>query len=141
MCVTEGAASNSSNEERLSNAAKILSFSKDCNFDLYTCCLEYGIAESPNQIQILHNSCEIDRSAEYQAQLKELLASAKNATVQEDLILRLKTRLFNLAAKKTNHEKVLVGTTGTRLAGQLLAAVGEGRGDQIADFVVSCVLT
>lgn len=83
------------------------------------------------------NCCPVDAPPVYHRQLKELFTSTQSLTSQEDLLFQLKHRLLTSVALKLGFKKVFVGSSSSRLAGQLLAAVGEGRGSQIARLVVS----
>jgi hypothetical protein len=83
------------------------------------------------------NSYQIEPSI-YESQLEMLFGSVKSLTAKEDLLIRLKQRLITLLATRLNHAKVFLGPNATRLAGQLLSAIGQGRGAQIAHEIVSC---
>ena len=51
--------------------------------------------------------------------------------------MRLKLRLINMSAVQLKQQKIFLGPSANRLAGQLLTAVSEGRGAQISDEIVS----
>ena len=132
----EGALLNLPNEERKANIDFILEYAKKCCFDVYICSLEYSLAADSNQLNI-HFNCYQSEPSIYGKQLVELFSSVQSLTAKEDLLIRLKQRLITLLVHKLNHTKVFLGPNATRLAGQLLTAVGQGRGAQIAQEIVS----
>jgi len=133
---SEGGILNLSDEERVGNANLILEFAKKCGFDIYTCSIELSLVSEPSQVILQHNAYKIQLSP-LSGQLQELLASVKCLTAKEDLLLRLKQRLINMSAIQLKQHKIFLGPSATRLAGQLLTAVAQGRGAQISDEIVS----
>lgn len=126
-------------EERFENLASIQKLADSCNVDVYFCSLSYSLARNFREIELVSNkNCPI-QSTVFDEHLKDLLQSAKNLTAKEELVLRLKQRLIVSAAKKLGYQKVFLGTTASRLAGQLLAAVATGRGEQLADEIVRSI--
>lgn len=125
-----------SDHQRLTNAKAVLQFAADCKLDVYITSLEYCLISTSDLLVLHKNSYELP-SSNHHVQLNNLFDSVHNLTAQEDLLYRLKQRLINFAAMKSGHTKIFLGSTGTRLAGQLLTAMAQGRGAQIADEVVN----
>lgn len=125
-----------SDEERVRIANLILEFANKCGFDLYTCSIELSLVSDHSQVNLQHNGYTI-QSSPLNGQLQELLDSVKCLTAKEDLLLRLKQRLINMSAIQLKQHKIFLGPSATRLAGQLLTAVAQGRGAQISDEIVN----
>lgn len=133
---SEGGILNLSKEERKATTDFVLEYAKRNCLDVYICSLEYSLAADFSHVKPQMNSYEADPS-DYANQLQKLFDSVKSLTAKEDLLLRLKQRLITLIATRLNYPKVFLGPSATRLAGQLLSAVGQGRGAQIAQEIVS----
>ena len=134
--MTEGEILNLSDEERISNFHSVLEFANHCSLDLYVTCLEFSLVSSAADIELLKNEYRLTNS-DNRYKLKNLFDSVENLTAKEDLLVRLKNRLINLTATRLKFTKIFLGPTATRLAGQLLTAMGQGRGAQIGDEIVS----
>merc|ERR550534_946841 len=134
LYIDEGVILKLSDHQRLTNAKAVLQFAADCKLDVYITSLEYCLISTSDLLVLHKNSYEIP-SSNHHVQLNNLFDSVHNITAQEDLLYRLKQRLINFAAMKSGHTKIFLGSTGTRLAGQLLTAMAQGRGAQIADEV------
>ena len=132
---SEGRILNLSHEERVGNANRIAEFAKKCGFDIYTCGIELSLVSDPSQVTLQHNDYNIQTSP-LSGQLQQLLDSVKCLTAKEDLLLRLKQRLIIMSAIQLKQHKIFLGPSATRLAGQLLTAVAQGRGAQISDEIV-----
>ncbi len=129
---------NLTKSERKENIDFILEYAKKAGFDIYICGLEYSLASDFSKVKVHFNSYETERSI-YENQFEELFTSVQSLTAKEDLFVRLKQRLITLLALRLNCTKVFLGPNATRLAGQLLTAVSQGRGAQIAHEIVSPV--
>ncbi|XP_046441689.1 cytoplasmic tRNA 2-thiolation protein 2-B-like isoform X2 [Daphnia pulex] len=129
--IDEGLILNLSKHERKETTDFVLEQAKKNGFDVYICSLEYCLAPDLNDLKLEMNSYQIESSI-YESQLETLFGSVKSLTAKEDLLIRLKQRLITLLATRLNHAKVFLGPNATRLAGQLLSAIGQGRGAQIA---------
>lgn len=132
--IDEGGILNLSKEERKASADFILEYAKRNCLDVYICSLEYSLVADISGVKLQKNSYEVEPSV-YANQLEQLFGSVKSLTAKEDLLLRLKQRLITLLATHLNYPKVFLGPNATRLAGQLLSAVGQGRGAQIAQEI------
>lgn len=126
---------NLSEEKRMEATHFILERAKKSGFDIYVCGLEYCLVQDAHQVELQLNSYQVLPS-KYGNQLQRLFASVQSLTAKEDLLARLKQRLIMLLAVQLNHGKVFLGPNATRLSGQLLCAVGQGRGSQIAQEIV-----
>lgn len=129
---------NLTKSERKENIDFILGYAKKAGFDIYICGLEYSLASDSSKVKVHFNSYETEPSI-YENQFEELFTSVQSLTAKEDLLVRLKQRLITLLALRLNCTKVFLGPNATRLAGQLLTAVSQGRGAQIAHEIVSPV--
>lgn len=127
---------NLSKDEKKAITKSILDYAKKCGFDIYICGLEYSLVSDINQLNLQLN-CYENSPSDYEIQLQKLLSSVQSLTAKEDLIMRLKQRLITMLAVKLNHPKVFLGPNATRLSSQLLSAVAQGRGAQIAQEIVS----
>lgn len=127
---------NLSIEERKASTDFILEYAQNSGFDIYICGLEFSLAPDFNQVKLQFNSYEVSPSS-FDSQLYRLFSSVQSLTAKEDLLIRLKQRLITLIAVQLNHSKIFLGPNATRLSGQLLSAVGQGRGAQIAQEIVS----
>merc|ERR1712071_219085 len=134
LYIDEGLILNLSDEQRLANAQAAIQFAADCKLDVYITSLEFCFVSSSDLVVMHKNGYELPSSG-HQVQLKNLFDSVQNLTAQEDLLIRLKQKLIHFAADKSCHTKIFIGSTGTRLAGQLLTAMAQGRGAQLADEV------
>lgn len=134
LYIDEGVILNLSDQQRLAGAQAVIQFATDCKLDVYITSLEFCLVSSSDSVILHKNNYEISKS-NHDVQLKNLFDSVKNLTAKEDLLFRLKQRLINFAAQRSSHTKIFIGSTGTRLAGQLLTAMAQGRGAQIADEV------
>lgn len=134
--MAEGGILNLSVEERKASSDFILEYARSSGFDIYICGLEFSLAPDSNQVKLQFNSYEVVPSI-YDSQLQRLFSSVQSLTAKEDLLIRLKQRLITLLAIRLNHSKIFLGPNATRLSGQLLSAVGQGRGAQIAQEIVS----
>jgi hypothetical protein len=131
---------NLSAEERLQNAQFVKEQTTSCQLDFYATSLEYCLAGSAEDIKVYKDDYTVDQSP-YDNQLHDLFSSVSNLTAKEDLLLRMKQNLVASVANKLQHKKVFLGATGSRTASQLLAAVAQGRGAQIADEIVTIIHT
>lgn len=125
-----------SKEDRQSAAQEIVSYVKSCNMDVYICGLENSLLPEDCKLRVQKNEYEVG-SLELNENLKKLFDSMETLSAKEDLLLRLRQRLLAQAAATLNHQKVFLGSSGTRIAARLLATFAQGRGAQIPEEVVS----
>lgn len=78
-----------------------------------------------------------DETSAYKTKLTKLFDSVQSLTAKEDLLCRLKRRLLTFAALQLNRNKVFLGSNATRLSGELLSSISQGRGAHIAQEIVS----
>lgn len=86
-----------------------------------------------NQEQIQNQTLSFPGILEAREQLKQLIKSLPtHSNFREDLILYLKKWVISWFALKYNFKKVLLGTSGHKVATQLLAQLAKGRGASIS---------
>ena len=124
-----------SEEERQSIAQEIISYAKSNNLDVYICGLENSLLPEDCQLQLQSNEYKAQTSA-LVGELSKLFDSTESLSAKEDLLLRLRQRLLIRAAACLKHQKVFLGSSGTRIAARLLATFAQGRGAQIPEEVV-----
>lgn len=86
-----------------------------------------------NQDEIQNKIMQVDDVEAKRDKLKQLIESLPtHSNFREDLILYLKKWVISAFALKYNFKKILLGTSGHKVATQLLAQLAKGRGASIS---------
>lgn len=87
--------------------------------------------EPPNFTDVSEYFNNISSSSKMQSKIFEAVDSINNQTTKEEFIRRIRLQLMVDVAMKMGMDGIFLASNGTRLAGQLIADVAQGKGNQI----------
>ncbi|XP_015584915.1 cytoplasmic tRNA 2-thiolation protein 2-A isoform X2 [Cephus cinctus] len=123
--IDEGAVNGETLEERKSRINAICEQTQNLEFQGYITSLDQSISESePN----IHTMESLEICSHGDKMLTDLLNTLSNYTTKQELLHKLRQRLFVLVAKKLGCNKVFVGDNATDLAIRILSNISVGRG-------------
>ncbi|CAE1163805.1 CTU2 [Acanthosepion pharaonis] len=139
--IDEGATFGWNWEKRQEIVFHIVDFCKSFGFTYYITSIEQVFKLIPHSKgkdlsavpTVMKNCCQcVPQNQDLEEKLLKLLDTCKNLTFKERLVHHLRTELLIAVALMTGNSKVMLGTSGNRLAVQMLSDIAQGRGAHVA---------